>query len=954
MLAPGSRAIIRDEEWIVRRVDQTTDGGQVITCDGVSELVRDRTAKFLTKLEDDIHILDPAKTEIVRDTSDRYRATLLYVESLLRQTAPNDDRIHVAHRAAMDLVPYQVDPAVQALRQPRQRILIADAVGLGKTLEAGILISELIQRGRGKRILVLTLKSMLTQFQKEMWSRFSIPLTRLDSLGLQRVRSRIPTNHNPFHYYDKAIISIDTLKQDTEYRVYLEQAYWDIIVIDEAHNVADRGTGALRSRLAKLLAGRSDTLIMLSATPHDGRARSFASLMNMLDPTAIADPEHYAREDFSSKGLVVRRFKKDIQSQVPGEFRERRIERHRHPASAEEEAAYEALLAIPFTRSGARAEGRPGVLLRVSLEKALFSSPAACRVSVANRRGVLLGKEMNADVDAELAGLADLDAALARIAPERYAKYQALRDLLRSPGFGWNLAAADDRIVVFSERIETLRFLEQQLGDDLRLKANQITLLHGQMSDVDQQAVVEQFGKASAPLRVLLCSDVASEGINLHYQCHRLIHFDIPWSLMVFQQRNGRIDRYGQEQTPLIYYLVTESRHPVIRGDVRILEILQDKDDQAYRNIGDPSAFMKVYDVGAEEEITEAAIAEGTPAETFAAQLTPAPDEGEALLALFLGTAPVPATSAPVAPELPIAPAVTLYAGEYEFAREALAHLNEPVTQAAFSADDASRRIALVAPHDLRHRFELLPREIVPENWQFVLSSDVGAIRDEIVRCRQDESAWPKLDYLWPLHPVVSWLSDRMLAAFGRQRAPLALLPKGLERGEVVYVISGLIPNRKSHPLIHEWLGVSFRHGAFDRIEPFGQTVARTRLGTRPIPNRPGTLDLDAIQQHLPNAVARARAWVVERRDRFDADLQARLASQLAELERLQQLQVGQLELKASRIPIEAIRDSTRQRGTLEIEAVFDRYQQWVRDTLTTERAPHLQVVCVLAAAPGN
>ena len=110
---------------------------------------------------------------------------------------------------------------------------------------------------------------------------------------------------NPFYYYDKAIISIDTLKQDAEYRTYLEEARWDIIVIDEAHNVADRGTGSLRSRLAKLLARQSDTLIMLSATPHDGKARSFASLVNMPDATAIANPDEdeYTKADFRP-GLV--------------------------------------------------------------------------------------------------------------------------------------------------------------------------------------------------------------------------------------------------------------------------------------------------------------------------------------------------------------------------------------------------------------------------------------------------------------------------------------------------------------------------------------------------------------------------------------------------------------------------------------------------------------------------
>ena len=342
VLAPGARVVIRDAEWVIRRVDRSPDGGYQLVCDGVSELVREREAIFLTTLESDVQVLDPADTRLVPDESPGFADSRLYLESQLRQAVPNDERIHIAHGAAMDPAPYQLEPARQALRQPRQRILIADAVGLGKTLEAGILVSELIARGRGRRILVLAVKSMLTQFQKEFWNRFTIPLTRLDSVGIQRVRSRIPTSHNPFHYYDKAVISIDTLKQDAEYRTYLEQAYWDIIVIDEAHNVADRGSGSasaggshgrtsLRSRLARLLARRSDTLIMLSATPHNGRARSFASLVNMLDATAIADPDDYTKDDFRDKGLVIRRFKKDIRNQVRNALRDRNIVRRRFP-----------------------------------------------------------------------------------------------------------------------------------------------------------------------------------------------------------------------------------------------------------------------------------------------------------------------------------------------------------------------------------------------------------------------------------------------------------------------------------------------------------------------------------------------------------------------------------------------------------------------------------------------
>ena len=532
-------------------------GGYQIVCDGVSELVRGREAVFLTALEPTIQVLDPADTRLVPDESDRFTDSILYMESQLRHAVPNDENIHVGHTAAMDLVDYQLDPARLALARPRQRILIADAVGLGKTLEAGILVSELIARGRGRRILVLAVKSMLTQFQKEFWNRFTIPLTRLDSVGIQRVRSRIPTNHNPFYYYDKAIISIDTLKQDAEYRVYLEQATWDIIVIDEAHNVADRGTASQRNRLAKLLARRSDTLIMLSATPHDGKARSFASLVNMLDATAITNPDDYTKEDFRP-GLVIRRFKKDVQEQVRETFKDRKVHPRRFPASAAEEAAFDALLAVRLV--GHRPDAPIRDLFTVTLEKALFSSPAAC-IETADRRVREREREIENGEDAsprraEIDGLLDLRAALEQVTPASWSKYQALLAAIRDDQpFRWEPIDPEDRLVIFTERIATLSWLKARLAEDLNLKPDQVETLHGGMSDVDQQRVVEDFGNTQRPVRLLICSDVASEGINLHYQCHRLIHFDMPWSLMVFQQRNGpggplRSERHAADRVP--------------------------------------------------------------------------------------------------------------------------------------------------------------------------------------------------------------------------------------------------------------------------------------------------------------------------------------------------------------------------------------------------------------------
>ena len=596
-IAAGSRIIVRDEEWLVRKIDRTPAGAQLFTVTGLSPLVRDREALFIddieSKLDTPIQVVDPATTEPIFDKSPYYRDTRLFLDSLLRQTVPEDARLSIGHKGAMDVLPYQLDPARLALQQPRQRILIADAVGLGKTIECGILLSEMIRRGRGRRILVLTVKSMMTQFQKELWARFSIPIVRLDSEGLQRVRARVPTNHNPFHYFDKTIISIDTIKQDGEYRNHLENAWWDVIVIDEAHNVARRGTNSLRARVAELLSSRSDSLILLSATPHDGKRESFASIMNMLNPTAIKDETNYGPSDI--EGLFIRRFKKDIKSQVRGSFPDRVVHTRHTAASPDEEQAFTCLCDLDLQQlDGERKTGE--MLFKTLLEKSLFSSPLACIETIDSRLARIADRKDAAQQTASVSALQGLTSTLAEINPDSLSKYQKLLSLLRAntaDSIGWTPRNGNDRLVIFTERIATLNWLAAHLLLDLGLRPNQIAVLHGGMTDIEQQEIVEAFGNEASHLRLLVASDVASEGINLHYLCHRLIHFDIPWSLLTFQQRNGRIDRYGQEQQPQLYYLLTDSQNTKIRGDQRILEILIAKDKQVQENIGDPHGYRQ-------------------------------------------------------------------------------------------------------------------------------------------------------------------------------------------------------------------------------------------------------------------------------------------------------------------------------------------------------------------------
>lgn len=956
--APGARVLIRDEEWLVRRVDPSSDGGELLVCDGVSDLVRGRTAHFLTKLEERIELLHPAQTRLVQDDSSHFNASMLYIEGVLRRNLPNDDRIRLGHRAVMNLVPYQLDPALQALSQPRQRILIADATGLGKTLEAGILTTELIQRGRGSRILVITLKSMLTQFQKEFWSRFSIPLVRLDSAGLAAVRNRIPANHNPFNHYDRAIISIDTLKSNLEYRNYLENAWWDIIVIDECHNVAARANeGGLsrRARLARLLSSRSDTLILLSATPHDGSARSFASLMSLLDPTAISDPDDYTPEDFRDKGLVIRRFKKDIRDQVEGDFRDRITEVVRARATAAEDASFHALLDIPFTQGGKRQSGRQHELQRVGMQKGLFSSPAAALQSTRNRLATLQGRDAPTDEEyEEVAALQTFEQTLQAVTKDQFAKYQRFLRLLTDSDYAWSPKDTHDRLVVFSERVETIQWLRERLQADLKLTPEQVDVLHGGLSDTEQQALVERFGRSEDSIRVLLCSDVASEGLNLHYFCHRLVHFDLPWSLMVFQQRNGRIDRYGQHQQPRITYLLTETDVEKIRGDLRVLEVLQQKDERANRDLGDPSAFLNLHDPDLEAQDIARRMAEGQAAEQVAQDLeqeaTQATEgEGDWLLKFFDGAAAETTTQRSALDRIAATP--SLFADDFAFAKTALEELGRDRPIAQWSHDEASRTLTLTAPLDLQQRLRQIPREARDAADRYVLSGQSQRVAEAIERARQakrDEESWPRVHYLWAQHPISEWLRDRVLTHFGRHTAPVLRSPH-LAEGERAIVMMGLVPNRKGQSLLVDWQVAVLRGDQPPVLEPFDAFRERAQLKAGTLPNPGKAIALEPLQTDLQSAVQDMQAHMQRRQQAFSAEMGERLKETLSNLKHLQERQIEQLELRLERQGgLENLRAGKRDRRVGQIRRVFDDYETWVRDSLQTEPHPYIQVLAAL------
>ena len=963
VLAPGARIECRSAEWLVRSIGRSSDGQQVVDVVGVSPFLQEKEAKFLVDVEKasgSFKVLQPEETDLVQDHSPQYRDSLLFIESHLRRTIPTDSSIAVGDCAAMDALSYQLIPAAKALAMPRQRLLIADAVGLGKTLECGILCSELIRRARGKRILVVTTKSMLVQFQKEFWTRFSIPLVRLDSVGIQRIRQQIPTNQNPFHYFDKSIVSIDTLKNDRDYRFYLDTASWDIIVIDECQNVAERARGSQKSqraRLAERLSTRSETLILLSATPHDGKPESFASLMNMLDPTAIADPSNYTKEDI--KDLYVRRFRKDVLDDLRSNVKDRDTQYVYCNATEREERVFTQLKDIKLPDSDSKAKA--GQLFKTTLAKSLLSSPMAALETVRNRLNRLQAAATKSPAD--VAALRALEPLLVAINSDDFSKYHRLLELIQKD-WNWRGKDPNDRIVIFTGRRETQRFLMDRLACDLGLRPEGVVAIDGSMQDVIQNQVVEKFAQEKEAVRILVATEVASEGLNLHYLCHRLVHFDIPWSLMTLQQRNGRIDRYRQQQQPKIRYLLTQSGSEGMGDADKILRLLITKDQQAQQNIGDPSVFLRAFDVEKEEDEIGKAFEENdvtslekrmdVNAESYQ-QKSNEINLFEEMFGIDAGESDtIPDDSrSPVEPKrqapFSLFPSLWMYVNRaLEAEADRMQVQGEKLDLKVF---DEQERLEISLPSDLRRRYERYPKELrPPKDGRLVLSTDSLALQRALDHARRQDDLRPELEYLWDLHPIVDWLADRGQIKFPRHCAPVLNFSEGLDHGEVVMILQGTIPNQKGMPVVQEWVSVRFIGTGLRvvSVDPFKTIAERLQLGHKIYANT-GTQVPDSLYKQRQIAVDAAQSYLLEKQESWTQRMKPELEAQRERLQRLRGRQKEQLQIAFENDKRkQQVKDKDRNDKLKAIDRRFDDHERFMEDVMSIEPAPYLKLVAVL------
>lgn len=825
----------------------------------------------------------------------------------------------VADGMLIDRLDYQRRAVAHALSREnlRPRVLIADAVGLGKTLEIGMLLAELARRGRADRVLVVTPRHVLEQMQHELWCRFAIPLVRLDSAGVQRVRQRLPASRNPFTYYRRIIVSIDTLKSPG-YRAYLEQHRWDVVVIDESHNLT--GSRTLNNELARVLAPNTEALVLASATPHNGKKESFAELLRLLDPTAVGPDGEYDVADVAR--LFVRRHRNspEVAAEVGAEWAPRpEPQVIPIPAGPAEDAIATELSQVwLYPGSTAPVVGKGDRLFPWTLAKAFLSSPAALVETVENRIK-RRADDTSVEGDRERAALERLRDLGQEALAAPSAKLDALAVHLQQAGVG---RGAEMRAVLFAERVATLHWLAAELPRRLGLAAGQVAVMHGGLSDVEQQRLMEDFKTKASPVRLLIAGDVAGEGVNLHAQCHHLVHADIPWSVIRLEQRNGRIDRYGQQYPPQIAALALIPSDERFGGDVRVLARLLAKEHRAHEVLGDAAGLMQLHSIAGEEEAVRQALAERRDLDKVV------PDAGDDwdLWDSFDGQVAAAGEELPPVPAS--RPRESLFASDLAFLKEALAQAYADPTAPPDDGSSSSWQgggvswtqyegqglVALAPPRDLRSRLDALPHDHVRERKvreRLLLATSPAVARAQLTAAREGQaggSTWPEAHFLSPLHPVLEWAADKVLASSGRNEVPLV---RGSVEDPRVLVLATLM-NQRGQVVTRQLVTVDFPLGdarlplatvveGMDVFAGTGLVEAEVNVGPVPVTDTLASLvpaALDAVSATLDQAEStqrddldeRLRTWS-ERRTRWQhqADLLENEAqgSALAKVRRL-------------------------------------------------------------------
>jgi len=574
---------------------------------------------------------------------------------------------------AVQVEDYQLYPVLKAMAMPRVSLLLADDVGLGKTIEAALIASELIARRRIRRILILCPAALQIQWHEEMRDKFSLEFTVMHRDGAFRVQQSLGMDANPWATTPRVITSMDYLRQPDVLDRFRQAAEaltnpqaasvaWDLIIVDEAHNLSPSSFAddSQRCRMLRQVMPHFEHRLFLTATPHNGYTQSFSGLLEVLDPVRFQQRATLKDEDHRQiEAVVVRRLKSELnaRSTVPP-FARREVKSWPVVfAEQPERRLFDAL--AQYRNQGAqiaatmdRREAQLArFLLSILTKRLLSSSYAFARTWWSHVAGYELAaaqlaeadnaaRRAQADVaddqerglreeDAVRQGAAWLQSYRRELSPAAREVSEALNAIGWTPGrlsepFGekpappdarwdalwrWieekllngNGLRDDERLILFTEYKDTLDYLLWRF--DLQgYKVPVIVSLFGGAPLAHREDIKQAFNDPGSPLRILVSTDAASEGLNFQESCRYVFHQEIPWNPMRLEQRNGRVDRHGQARDVFVYHFTSDEE-----ADLRFLARVAEKVNQVREDLG---SVGQVIEESVEEHLTRRRLAE--------------------------------------------------------------------------------------------------------------------------------------------------------------------------------------------------------------------------------------------------------------------------------------------------------------------------------------------------------
>ena len=668
----GCVVLCRSHRWLVDEVEppEHPEGDTVVRMACLDDDANGQQLEVFWEREVDAQVLGETTWDTVGQRGfDQPQVFGSYLNTLRWNCVTSTDPglFQAPLRAGIDVKPYQLEPLRKALRMPRVSLFIADDVGLGKTIEAGLIMRELLLRQKVHRVVVVAPPSVVLQWKGEMESRFGLGFAVMDRAYISEMRRQRGWGINPWATHTRFILS-QALVRDEAYAGPLRDWLGDdgkqaLLILDEAHNAAPASGSkfAIDSKLTRAirdLAGRFEHKLFLSATPHNGHSNSFSALLEILDPTRFCRGVAVRKQDLED--VMVRRLKEDLR-QIGVELPQRLVTPEvidGLPAGtpelklAELLSRYRELRNQRLAAAGKRERAAENLVIS-NLQKRLLSSIAAfdrtlqVHMNTLEKRAAKAGKQrqvrldtldllqnaidgdderaegdeeellQEADAQHEAALRSALEASaeewellrqMQQIAQEaRYladSRVHRLEELIRQhlcpelgrEGAAWN----DERLLIFTEYADTKDWLERRVreliaGSD-QAEAR-IATFHGGIRDERREAIKRSFNSPPQddPLRILIATDAAREGVNLQNHCKRLVHFDVPWNPGRMEQRNGRIDRTLQ-RSPQVYchYFVLPQR-----PEDTVLDTVVRKTDQIRQELGclPPVVIRKLNDL---------------------------------------------------------------------------------------------------------------------------------------------------------------------------------------------------------------------------------------------------------------------------------------------------------------------------------------------------------------------